>query len=401
MNEPYPLSESERKALIERYFKRADKFPGIYLANHSLGRPLDQMVDNLNYFSDLWFHQMDDAWDSWLKALEEYQSLVAELLTHPRPDGIILKTSMGQGLRAVLNALYAKSHEPVNVVTTGLEFDSADFILRQYEKLGLVNLTVVSPTLNEGPVPLIDSQEVINAISNKTDLVVISHAIFQTGQIINQLDEIIETTHANDAYIMLDTYHTFGVIPLDFKGLDFAVGGSYKYIHGGPGACWLAVSPKILDEQPFLTPDTGWFAKKDLFGYQRISEPEVAEDGRAWWESTPPIVAVYQALSGLKYIKEVGVDRLRITSLDQQDELRESFVNRNIPVFTPKDPEQFGAFTLLPSSNAKEITQHLKDYNITVDSRGDFVRLCPDILNTKEDFDQVAEVLAIYLSKKD
>lgn len=388
------LSDSERHDLISTHFSRASGRPGIYLANHSLGRPLDQTLVNLTEFTDLWFNQMDDAWGPWLSKVEEYQSLVAGLLHHPRPDGIILKTSVGQALRAVLNSF----PDPPNVVTTTMEFDSVDFILKTYQSKKRAQVIQVQPNGQDGSVPLIDPKDLLNQITDQTDLVVFSHSVFTTGQIIQNINEIIAKAHHHNAYVLLDTYHSFGVVPINFPDLDFAMGGSYKYIHGGPGACWLSVSPKILDSQELQTLDTGWFAKENLFGYRTTDVR--AKDGHAWWESTPPVIAVYQAIAGLEFIQKVGVERLRATSLNQQAQLRQAFTDHSIPVFEPQNPVNFGAFSLLPSPHPAEFVKQLKQRGITADSRREFVRFCPDLLNTEEQFHQTAKAVREILASR-
>lgn len=393
------LSVSERQELRDHYFSRASKQSGVYLANHSLGRPLDQMVESLDRFTDAWFTDMDTAWDTWLDEISTYQSRVADLLGHPRPDGIIPKTSAGQGLRAVLNSLPAdNSDRPINVVTTATEFDSIDFILKVYEQKGKVNLVRVSPSLEEQGVPLYRAEDLFHAITRDTDLLVYSQVNFTTGQVMPRQEELIARAHSCGALVLADTYHSFGVITTDFTGLDldFAIGGSYKYVHGGPGSCWLAVAPRHLDEHQLVTLDTGWFAKKDLFGYQRTSTPERADDGRAWWESTPPLATIYQATPGLQFLQMVTIDRLRATSLHDQEHLRKTLGDQTKRIYQPSDPESHGAFSLLVADNpdhAKKITKHLKDNQITVDSRDKFVRLCPDLVNTLEDFEKTALAL--------
>ena len=132
--------------------------------------------------------------------------------------------------------------------------------------------------------------------------------------------------------MLLDTYHAVGVIPVDVAALnvDFAVSGSYKYLRGGPGACWLYVHPRHLDGS-LTTLDTGWFAKKDMFRYARSDTAEFAAGGDAFLESTPAVVPFYQARAGQQFTLAMGVQRLREYSLRHQhmllDMLREAGVH--------------------------------------------------------------------------
>ncbi len=75
----------------------------IYLANHSLGRPLDAMEDDVREGLAAWYARMGDAWDAGTRKCDAYRARLAALLGAPRADCVVPKTSAGQGLRAVLN----------------------------------------------------------------------------------------------------------------------------------------------------------------------------------------------------------------------------------------------------------------------------------------------------------
>jgi kynureninase len=377
-----PLTRQEINEHIAPLFTRHNP-NGIYLANHSLGRPLDATQVRINEYLNHWYQDLDDAWTPWLTNLDIYHAKVKSLLNLPEQGSVVLKTSAGQALRAVLNCFPNKK---LNIVTSSQEFDSIDFILRTYESKYLAQVNYINPE-TPNPVPLFDAEKFIATITPETDLVILSVVNFTTGQVFPHLDQVIDHAHKNNALVLLDTYHSFGVIDLPWPNADFAIGGSYKYVHGGPGSCWLAVN----NQENLQTLDTGWFAKKELFGYERNADR--ATDHRAWWESTPPIIQAYQALSGLEYLERFSVEKLRATNLAQQEEMRQIFLDHNIPIFQPEDPQQFGAFSLLPANNHKEVVTHLKENNIRVDSRNGFVRFGPHPLNTTEEFETVGKVL--------
>ncbi|MFM9873779.1 MAG: aminotransferase class V-fold PLP-dependent enzyme [Fimbriimonadaceae bacterium] len=377
-----PLTPQEIQTQIAPLFSRHNP-KGIYLANHSLGRPLDATQDRINEYLNHWYEDLDDAWTPWLATLETYHSKVKSLLRIPESGSVVLKTSAGLALRAVLNCF---SDKTLTIVTSSQEFDSIDFILRTYESKNLAQVTYVEPEI-PNPVPLFNADRFIAEITSETDLVILSVVNFTTGQLFPNLDQVIDHAHKNNALVVLDTYHSFGVIDHPWPNADFAIGGSYKYVHGGPGSCWLAIN----NQENLQTLDTGWFAKKELFGYERNADR--ATDHRAWWESTPPVIQAYQALAGLEYLENFTVEKLRATNLARQAEMRDIFRQHNIPIYEPKDPHHFGAFSLLPAENHKEIVTFLKDQNIRVDSRNGFVRFGPHPLNITEEFQAVAETL--------
>jgi kynureninase len=203
------LDEAWLRQEIFPRFSRVLAHGGIYLANHSLGRPPDRMADDVCAAIDAWYRGMDDAWDTWLESRERFRSLTASLVGAPRADCIIPKTSAGQGLRAVLNAMKEKTR----VVTTDGEFDSIDFILRVYREQGHIELKITPWR---------------ELSAEGADLVVLSSVMFRTGEIVQHLPKLIHDAHAAGALVLLDVYHHAGVLPLDLAALeaDFAIGGS-------------------------------------------------------------------------------------------------------------------------------------------------------------------------------
>src|SRR5256886_12977727 len=162
--------------------------------------------------------------------------------------------------------------------------------------------------------------------------------MFRTGEVVKHLPRLIHDAHAAGALVMLDVYHHAGVMPLDLKalGADFAIGGSYKYLRGGPGACWLYVRPGLVDSM--RTIDTGWYAKKYPFLYARPEPPEFGTGGDAWLESTPPVFPCVQALAGLELTLELGVWGLREDSLAQKTLLFDPLPHAS------RDGTDYGAF---------------------------------------------------------
>ena len=381
------LDEEEVRRCIAPLFSRvlAAGRGRIYLASHSLGRPLDAMEDDVREGLGAWYARMGDAWEAWRVEMDAHRARLAGLLGVERPDCVVPKTSAGQGLRAVLNAFDTVPR----VVATRGEFDSLDVILREYARRERVALMMVEPRADGD----FTAADVVAAIAPATNLVVVSQVMFQTGQRLPGIESIVARARAVGARVMLDVYHSLGVFPVDIAalGVDFAVGGSYKYLRGGPGACFLAIAPKQLDAG-FTTLDIGWFAKASPFDYERPDPPRFAHGGDAWLESTPAVLPIYQARAGQVFMRAIGVERLRAYSLALQRRLVVLFAERGIAA--RGGTEDRGAFVVVRNANARAWSAALEARGIVTDARGEWLRFCPDVLTTEAELRTAADALA-------
>ncbi len=396
-----PLSEGGIQEHLTPLFSRVLNASGsrneVYLANHSLGRPLDQTFIDVERGLGLWADKLDEAWSEggWGTQMNHYRAGIAQLIGAHRADCIVPKTSAGQGLRAVLNALIDwKARRPLNIIATRGEFDSIDFILKVYAEKELANIRWIEAAVKSTNVSLFDPVDILSSITDETNLVVISKVMFSSGQVLDGIEDICAKAAQCGARVLLDVYHAAGVIELDLEGsgVDFMIGGCYKYLRGGPGACWLALNSKHLDGE-LLSLDTGWFAKRDPFSYDRPDYPERATGGDAWLESTPPVVTYYQAEAGLTLTNAIGVDRLRQYNLEQLAYLRAALDEQKVPHYCPSDPRKFGAFTLLPHPAAIDVCKEVRSKGLVADARKDGIRLCPDLLTNKSDLEYAAGIL--------
>ena len=378
------LDEAAVAAHVAPLFSRTLASERIYLANHSLGRPLDCMTEDVHEATTLWEEKLGDAWEEWLAEQEAFRARIAALIGSPRLDCVVPKTAAGQGLRAVLNALPGK----LVVVSTRGEFDSIDLLLKQYSALGRIEMRWVEPDAKgrytvEGMLP---------HVKRGVDLVVISQVMFMDGQMVGDLPLLADACRDVGAKLMVDVYHAAGVIPVDVAAMraDFAIGGSYKYLRGGPGACYLYISPRMLESG--LRPlDTGWFAREHTFGYERPDPPVLRKGGDAFLEATPPVLTYYQARSGQEFALAVGVKRLRAYGLDRLRRLKSYLRDAGVDAVGADDAH--GAFLAVRLEGASRLAVQLADRGVITDARGEWLRLCPDCLTRDEELQIAARAL--------
>ena len=382
-----PLTESALQQHVAPLFSRVRAAFGdrVYLANHSLGRPLDAVDNDVREGLAAWFARMGGAWEDWDAEMQAFRGRLAQLLNAPRADCMVPKTSAGQGLRAILNTFDSIPR----VVATRGEFDSLDVILREYARRGRITLALIDPRADGR----FDTADIVGAIGARVDLVVVSQVMFSTGQRLDDLPDIVAAAHRAGGRVLLDVYHALGVFPVDVTALDvdFAVGGSYKYLRGGPGACYLYLHPRHLDGS-MRTLDTGWFAKRDPFAYLRPEPPQYGEGGDAFLESTPAVLPFYQARAGQIFTRAIGVGRIRAHSLDLQTRLAGLLRDRGFRATGGGDDR--GAFVVVVDDRAEDWARQLLDAGVVTDARGRHLRLCPDVLTTDAELDAASKALA-------
>ena len=153
----------------------------------------------------------------------------------------------------------------------------------------------------------------LDAIDDTTALVPISLVLFRSSHIVDAA-AVIEKAHRVGARVVLDTYQAAGTIPVNLEqlGVDFAVGGSVKWLCGGPGAAYLYVRPDLVcDLEPGIA---GWAAHAEPFTFE-AAPLRYADDTRRFQSGTPNVPALYAARAGYRIVAEVGIAAIRQKSL--------------------------------------------------------------------------------------
>jgi kynureninase len=228
-----------------------------------------------------------------------------------------------------------------------------------------------------------DDEGVVEAIDERTLLVPVTHVLYKTGEI-QDVEAIVAAAHEHGAFVVLDAYQSAGAVPLDVAalGVDFAVGGSVKWLCGGPGAGWLYVRPDLAGTlEPALT---GWQAHARPFAFE--PEQDYAEGAWRFLTGTPNVPALYAATAGYDVIEEVGVDRIRGRSLELTTLLIELLDEAGFPVGSPRDPARRGGTVCVQPPDSKRVNRQLAERSVICDWRPDVgLRLGPHFFNDEDD----------------
>ncbi len=206
---------------------------------------------------------------------------------------------------------------------------------------------------------------------------------------IQDLRAITRRAHEVGAMVIADIYQSAGAVPVDVRdlGVDFATGGSVKWLCGGPGAGYLYVR---RDLWPSLRPKvTGWMAHKQPFAFDP-GPIEFADDAFRFLQGTPNIPGLYAARSGYEIIHEVGVENIRAKSMRQTQRLIELADEAGFPVNTPRNPDQRGGTVTVDVPNGYEVTEELLRRDFLVDYRpGAGIRIAPHFYTKDEELELV------------
>jgi len=230
-------------------------------------------------------------------------------------------------------------------------------------------------------------ERMLAAIDEETLLVPISHVLFKSA-FLQDAKAITERAHKAGAMVVLDTYQSAGTVPFSVKDLkvDFATGGSVKWLCGGPGAGYLYVRPDLIE---LLEPKTtGWMAHEEPFAFDR--QLRYAPNITRFLHGSPAIPALYAAQSGYEVINQIGVENIRDKSLRQTQRLIELAQEAGFGVTSPANPAQRGGTIAVWDEHAAAITRELVRREFIVDYRpGAGVRISPHFYTKDEELDLV------------
>ncbi|MBI4905376.1 MAG: aminotransferase class V-fold PLP-dependent enzyme [Acidobacteria bacterium] len=354
----------------------------LYMISHSLGAMPARTRQCLTQYADQWDNRSIRAWEEgWWTMPVTTGNLIANIIGAP-PASMVMQPNVTVAQWIVLSCFDWRGIRN-KVVSEAMNFPTNLYILGELDRLGARFVKVPS---RDGITIAVD--DMLTAIDEETQLVCISHVLFRSAYI-QDVKAIIEKAHRAGAQVVVDIYQSAGTVPVDVTSwqVDFAVGGSVKWLCGGPGAGYLYVRPDLVAQlRPRLT---GWMAHASPFSF--ADDPiDYAGDMFRFLHGTPAVPALFAAKSGYEIINEVGVDRIREKSIRQTTRLIETALAEGIPVRSPMNTEDRGGAVILDVPNGYAITQELLRRDVLLDYRpGAGIRLAPHFYTTDDEVDEV------------
>jgi kynureninase len=354
----------------------------VYLISHSLGAMPRRTRDRLNEYADVWSTRSIRAWEEgWWEMPITVGNLVAKIIGAGGSE-VTMHPNVSVCQSIVASCFDWRGHRN-KLVSEALNFPSNLYIHRQLQSLGARVVTVSS---DDGMT--VPQEKLLAAIDEETLLVSVSHVIFKSS-FIQDLRAITERAHKVGALVIADIYQSAGTVPLNVRKLnvDFATGGSVKWLCGGPGAGYLYVRRDLWRTlEPRVT---GWMAHRNPFAFDP-GPIEFADDAFRFLHGTPNIPGMYAARSGYEIIHEVGVENIRAKSIRQTSMLIDLAEKAGYRVNSPKNPAERGGTVTVDVPNGYEVTQELLRRDILVDYRpGAGIRIAPHFYTKDEELEQV------------
>ena len=361
-----------------------------YLASHTLGAMHRRTPERLAEFTDLWAERGVVSWESWAPEVERVADLVGSLIGAPAGT-TVMRQNVADLLGDLITSLDWQGRRN-RVVTSALEWPGSLHTWSQLGRLG--GEAVVVPGQPDGID--VDVQRMVDAIDDRTLVVECSHVLFRTSTVVD-LVPLVEKAHAVGALVVVDGYPAAGTLPVDVValGADVYVGGSVKYLSGGPGNGWMHVSPDLVDRLEPVT--TGWFGQASPFSFD--PENAYAAGIRRFAGGTPGVPAAYAAEPAYAALADIGMSRVRERSVSLTQPLLEAALERGFTVRSPHDPARRGGHVTIDPGDSARVHDALIARGTVVDHRpGVGIRVSPHFYNTLDEalgvLDQMSEVLA-------
>jgi len=352
-----------------------------YLASHTLGPMPRRAADRLAEFARMWAERGVRSWaEGWWASPMTVGDQIGRIVGAP-PGSTVMQQNV-----AIAEAIALSCFRPVDPSRNRVVYERANFPSVRYLYQAQPDLEVVVCE---------DDEEIVERIDERTLLVPISHVLFKEAEI-QDVEPIVRRAHEVGAHVILDCYQSAGIVPVDVTALDvdFAVGGSVKWLCGGPANGWLYVRPDLAER---LRPTyTGWQAHERPFAFEE--EMEYAAGAARFLTGTPNPAAHYAGTAGYDLIEEIGVERIRENSLRQTQLLIDLADGAGFDVHGTRDPARRGGAVIVAVPDGAAVYAELEERAILCDFRpGAGIRIGPHFFSTDDEIrhaiEQIVEIV--------
>ena len=368
--DPAALDAADPLAAFRDRFSFADP-DLVYLDGNSLGRLPRATVGRLAaVVGEEWGGELIRGWEHWVDEPRRVGDLLAAAIIGARPGEVIVSDSTTVNFYKLARAAIVARPGRHIVVTDRANFPTDRYVLEGLAADGSVEIAWLDPDPVDGPQPA-DVAAILDAHSGDVVLVTLSQVNYRSAAIAD-IAAITALAHDAGALVLWDMSHSAGSIEVDVEaaGVDLAVGCTYKYLNGGPGApAWLYVREAL--QGVLRNPIQGWFGQRDQFAMGQGYDPR--PDIGAWLTGTPGILGLAAVEVGVRLVAEAGMDRIRAKGMALTEYaialVDERLAARGVTIGSPRDPALRGAHVALRHPDARRLTAELIAAGVVPDYR--------------------------------
>jgi len=360
----------------------------VHLISHSLGAMPRPALDELRAFGETWTRDSIEAWHDWLPRVTRSGDEIGRLIG--APAGTVVMHQNVSSLMAIIASCFDWKGSRRRIVSTDMNFPSVHYVLKEQERLG-ARLSIVKSRDRI----TIDPEDFIRAIDERTQLVVIELVLFRSG-FLQDARAIVKAARAKGALTAVDAYQAVGAVPVNVSemGCDILMGGSVKWLCGGPGAAYLYVRKSLI---PRLEPrDCGWFSHRKPFDFV-FDRVDYRKDVMRYMGGTPSVPALYSSAAGRRYVCRLGVEAIRAKALRQTRVLMDLADARGFRVNTPREDARRGNMVCVDFPGAERVHLELLKRRFLIDYRpGSGIRMSPHFYTRDDElhaiFDEIDRI---------
>jgi kynureninase len=366
-----------------------DEFPItrdlVYLNNCSLTPLPKRGRAAIEKFAAEWTELGGRAWyDHWIG---EYEALRVDLagVLGASVDEVAIEPNVSAGLVGIASTFdYAKRPK---VIVSDLDFPTDGHAFLAVEKRGAQVEFVRSPDRVRVPLELFEK-----AIDERTAAVCTGHVYFTTGWI-QDVKALAEICHRKGAMLVVDAYQSIGAFPFDVhaSGIDYLVGGTLKWLMGGPGIAFLYARRDVAESaRPSAV---GWWGVADPFAFD-VEHLDPGRGARRFEYGTPAVAAIYAARAGIALLREIGITTVRERHMSLSQRLVDGARAQGWTVRCPTEARERTAIVTLEHPEPQRAVDLLRSKGVITDTRPGLIRLSPHHFNTAVELDLALELLA-------
>jgi kynureninase len=355
----------------------------LYMDGNSLGRlPVETPAAVARVVEQEWGRGLVGSWSTWVEQSRRIGDVLAAGVLGARPGEVLVSDTTSVDLYKLLIAGADARPDRDVLVCCADDFPTDRYIVAGVAAARGMAVREVDAHIDTG----LDLDVLAAALDERVAVLVLSQVAYRSGALVD-IAEITRLARDAGALVLWDLSHGAGAVPADLAaaGADLAVGCTYKYLNGGPGAPAFLYVRRELQEQ-LRQPIWGWFGQRDQFAMGTAYDPADGVDRFA--VGTPPVLAMAAVEVGARLSAEAGIERLAAKGQALTDLVvalaDEWLTGYGVTVASPREAARRGSHVSLAHPQAWQLTQALIDRGVVPDYRTpDRLRLGPAPLYTR------------------